>query len=362
MSSHVGLVKNAVSKGRMTVSQTRSGRRPMRVDTLLKKEKEGTLYKYTKMAEALRRRGVGLGLLKQALGVPMTPMTSMTPSATQQMKAPQSTASGPKMPGVGVAPPSVPGLSNSGAQPAAMPKMGQVRLPESLDEAGEQAQKLVALRKKVLPETVSYIRDALREGLTEKTAEPPPPEGISMEQWDHLLNKGTHDESARAPTNSKKKPGDVPTLEDDYLGSNREELPVLAIAKFGAAADEMRKLCAMTTEQARQSLSRLETLKKQPTGELARGAAVGAIAAPLLGVVTRRVRGGEPVAAGLRALMAKGGRNLAADAITGATYGGAVPAVRNLLERKVETERLQDYVAGGKRRGLRRTVARHVGV
>lgn len=39
------LEKIAVSRHRMNVSQTRKGRRPMRVDTLLKKEKEGTLYK-----------------------------------------------------------------------------------------------------------------------------------------------------------------------------------------------------------------------------------------------------------------------------------------------------------------------------
>ena len=39
------LEKIAVSKHRMTVAQARKGRRPMRVDTLLKKEKEGTLYK-----------------------------------------------------------------------------------------------------------------------------------------------------------------------------------------------------------------------------------------------------------------------------------------------------------------------------
>ncbi|MFZ1075395.1 MAG: DUF5661 family protein [Minisyncoccia bacterium] len=37
--------KTAVSKGQLGVSQSRSGRRPMSVDTLLRKEKEGSLYK-----------------------------------------------------------------------------------------------------------------------------------------------------------------------------------------------------------------------------------------------------------------------------------------------------------------------------
>ncbi len=41
------LEKIAVSKDRMQVPQARAGRRPLSVDTLLKKEKDGTLYKHT---------------------------------------------------------------------------------------------------------------------------------------------------------------------------------------------------------------------------------------------------------------------------------------------------------------------------
>lgn len=39
------LLKIAACKSRMTVAQTRSGRRPMRVSTMLKKDKEGSLFK-----------------------------------------------------------------------------------------------------------------------------------------------------------------------------------------------------------------------------------------------------------------------------------------------------------------------------
>lgn len=39
------LEKIAAARKRMTVAQSRQGRRPMRVDTMLKKDKEGTLYK-----------------------------------------------------------------------------------------------------------------------------------------------------------------------------------------------------------------------------------------------------------------------------------------------------------------------------
>lgn len=41
------LEKIAVSKAMMAIGQTRSGRRPMTVDTLLRKEKDGSLYKET---------------------------------------------------------------------------------------------------------------------------------------------------------------------------------------------------------------------------------------------------------------------------------------------------------------------------
>jgi hypothetical protein len=40
--------KIAVARGRMTVPQTRSGRRSMSVDTMLRKDKDGTLFKNQK--------------------------------------------------------------------------------------------------------------------------------------------------------------------------------------------------------------------------------------------------------------------------------------------------------------------------
>jgi hypothetical protein len=45
------LLKISAAKARMTVPQTRSGRRSMRVDTMLRKEKDGSLYKGTKLAK-----------------------------------------------------------------------------------------------------------------------------------------------------------------------------------------------------------------------------------------------------------------------------------------------------------------------
>lgn len=44
---HDELEKIAVSWRRLMVARSRTGRRPMKVSTLLKKEKDGTLYKHT---------------------------------------------------------------------------------------------------------------------------------------------------------------------------------------------------------------------------------------------------------------------------------------------------------------------------
>ena len=49
------MLKISASRKRMTVPQSRKGRRPMRVDTMLKKEKDGSLYKQTKMAARYMR-------------------------------------------------------------------------------------------------------------------------------------------------------------------------------------------------------------------------------------------------------------------------------------------------------------------
>jgi len=401
--------KVAVSKGRMRVAQTRSGRRSMSVETMLKKDKAGELYKTSDGARGSTKLGRVMAKLALSPMAPPTPLTKTTQPAVGQMKQPGQggTVGSVGVPGVPTS--SVPGLPGA-TQQASMPKVGSLEdkmpwyttavggasgallgqrlLPKyktvgtlagtllgtgvGLEGGGalakkvdaKKAQELVAARKKLPGAAASYIRDALREGVLEKSAEPPPPEGVSVEQWDHLLSKGSDQGTTQPIAVPQKRPrkGDVPTREDDFLGTEREELPTLAIAKFGAAADEFCKLNAVTRDEAVRSLERLQQLKKQPMGELARGAAVGAIAAPILGLASRKIRGGEPIVKGLKALVSTGGRNLAADSVTGATYGGAVPAARNLLERKVEREKLEDFVAGGKRRGLRRTVARSMGV
>ena len=66
----VELLKIAAARTRMTVAQSRAGRRPMRVSTMLQKEKDGTLYKQAGeacMPESGMRQGVLANDLTQML-------------------------------------------------------------------------------------------------------------------------------------------------------------------------------------------------------------------------------------------------------------------------------------------------------
>jgi len=63
------LLKLAAAKGKMSVPQTRKGRRSMRVDTMLKKEKDGSLYKYTKLGAAWAKLAVSGEKLPVSSGI-----------------------------------------------------------------------------------------------------------------------------------------------------------------------------------------------------------------------------------------------------------------------------------------------------
>ena len=123
-------------------------------------------------------------------------------------------------------------------------------------------------------------------------------------------------------------------------------------------------------EEAERSLSRLKGLDTSSwTGEQARrGAAVGAVAAPVLSVAQRAISGdpllgsrvGEAVKA-FKGMPAGGGgklralakiplmaaRNLAGSAAVGAATGGAMPVIRHEVEREAERGKLKKYIAQG---------------
>lgn len=121
-------------------------------------------------------------------------------------------------------------------------------------------------------------------------------------------------------------------------------------------------------EEAERSLSRLKGLDTSSwTGEQARrGAAVGAVAAPVLSVAQRAISGdpllggrvGEAVKA-FKGMPAGGGgklralskipmmaaRNLAGSAVVGGITGGAMPVIRHEVEREAERGKLRKYIA-----------------
>ena len=149
---------------------------------------------------------------------------------------------------------------------------------------------------------------------------------------------------------------------------------------FYAFSDEMLKLSAMTREEAQASLGRLKKLEEKKSGEMTRGALVGAALFPVGGALAKTVAGTLPLFRGGRRLKSfanlgqaasnidtgKMGRTWLGDAIIGAVGGGALPVARHQLERNVERERLKDYLSEqeGKRRGtgMRQQFARRVGI
>lgn len=125
-------------------------------------------------------------------------------------------------------------------------------------------------------------------------------------------------------------------------------------------------------EEAEASLARLKGLDTQSwTGDQARrGAAVGAVAAPVLSVAQKAISGdpmfGRPTENALKAFRAlpaggAGGgrlralakvpvmaaRNLAGAAAIGAVGGGVMPTVKHEVEREAERGKLRRYIAQG---------------
>lgn len=141
-----------------------------------------------------------------------------------------------------------------------------------------------------------------------------------------------------------------------------------------AFISELLKIAAMPLPvapvEAETSLARLKGLDTQNmTGDQARrGAAVGAIAAPVLSVAQKAISGdpmfGRPTenaVKALRAIPAGGGgklralakvpvmaaRNLAGAAAVGAVGGGLMPTVKHEVEREAERGKLRRYIAQG---------------
>lgn len=109
---------------------------------------------------------------------------------------------------------------------------------------------------------------------------------------------------------------------------------------FSACLDELVKLGAVSDEEARRSLDRLDTLEKAaPTGwQVARYGTLGAGAGALGHIVSRAIEGGRNKPTLRSALGA---------AASGAIAMGAVPLVRGALDRRAERGTLKQYLHQG---------------
>ena len=108
--------------------------------------------------------------------------------------------------------------------------------------------------------------------------------------------------------------------------------------------DELAKVGAISDEQARASLDRLDTLERnKPTmGQVGRYAGLGAVAGPAMSLAGNLIKKGPAGALDF------GGRTMArgvlGDAAKGAIGGGLVPLVRNHLDRHAEMGTLRSFV------------------
>lgn len=127
---------------------------------------------------------------------------------------------------------------------------------------------------------------------------------------------------------------------------------------------------AISQEEATTALSRLKGMDtSRMTGEQARrGAALGAVAAPVLTVAQKAIAGdpvvGRPAEAAMKAFRAipagapgrlralgkvpvMAARNLAGAAAIGAIGGGVMPTVKHEVEREAERGKLRTYIGQG---------------
>lgn len=118
--------------------------------------------------------------------------------------------------------------------------------------------------------------------------------------------------------------------------------------------DELAKIGAISDEQARASLDRLDTLERnKPTvQQVGRYAGLGAVAGPVIGAVGNAMRGGRQAGTSLIGHLAGaarpgvGGiaRAMAGSAATGAVGSGMLPLVRNQLDRRAEIGTLKTFM------------------
>lgn len=128
--------------------------------------------------------------------------------------------------------------------------------------------------------------------------------------------------------------------------SSAPEIEILR-ADAVRAADELVKGAAVSVDQARRSLDRLDTLERnKPTvGQVARYGGIGALGGAAAGAVGNAIEGGGALKGATPKAKAL---NLAASAAKGAIGGGALPLLRSHSDRHSEMGTLRKFMVQDK--------------
>jgi len=117
---------------------------------------------------------------------------------------------------------------------------------------------------------------------------------------------------------------------------------------YRACLDELLKLGAIDPAQARAAISNLENLERNKTtpDQALRYGALGAASGVAVGGVTDAIRGTKlrDLYKGVEGVRGGRLRNVAALAAGGAIAGGALPIIRQHMDRKIETGKLRKFM------------------
>lgn len=112
---------------------------------------------------------------------------------------------------------------------------------------------------------------------------------------------------------------------------------------FSATLDELLKLGAISEEQARRSLDRLDTLEhnKPTVGQAGRYGVLGGATGAAIGGIGNLIEQGTVLKG---ATPKEKALSLASGAVKGVLAGGALPLARSHLDRRAELSTLRKYM------------------
>lgn len=315
------------SRRNVSVAQSRKGRRPMSVQTLLRKEKDGTLYKNTKLSSALEDA------------------RDTTTEALNKIKSDNRYSKAVK---------DLERIKGS------LKEFKGVDFPIAKTDIKTRWARLLERRGEKTAGSLKYRKDST----STKMENPYPPAEVENRQENQQTklvdtsNELTDPGKIASPVRETLKAGLKVQIKGQTHDNTKEAMLDELKALGALTPNQIQKVAsAVTYTEAKDSLKRLNKLEQSaPTaGEVARGGGVGAVVMPISALAWRAVAGPKGRVAGPKGPQQiwPGGRPMAATAAQGAVLGGLLPAGRHHLEQEVEKQKLKEY-AGQRRRGTLR--------